>query len=172
MSGLEMLDALIGLFGIYLTLSLLVTAIGEGISQAAGMRGRNLRQGFTGLIGKNRTTAFYLHPRIRQLMQHDAPGNPLRKLWLRLGFGLPSYIPTNIAIEVLLEQQLGAPCRNYANHRWRSSSAWSNFPLQPPAAACCISGSNPMPTRSNFNCWSKTGLTTAATGLSAGLSAN
>lgn len=109
MSGLEMLDALIGLFGIYLTLSLLVTAIGEGISQAAGMRGRNLRQGFTGLIGKNRTTAFYLHPRIRQLMQHDAPGNPLRKLWLRLGFGLPSYIPTDIAIEVLLEQQLGAP---------------------------------------------------------------
>ncbi len=109
MSGLEMLDAFIGLVGIYLTLSLLVTAIGEGISQASGMRGRNLRQVFTGLIGKTRTTAFYLHPRIRQLMQYDAPGNAVRKLWLRLGFGLPSYIPADIATEVLLEQQLGAP---------------------------------------------------------------
>lgn len=109
MSGLEMLDAFIGLVGIYLTLSLLVTAIGEGISQAAGMRGRNLRQVFTGLIGKARTTAFYTHPRIRQLMQFDTPGNVLRKLWLRLGFGLPSYIPADIATDVLLEQQLGAP---------------------------------------------------------------
>lgn len=109
MSGLEMLDAFIGLVGIYLTLSLLVTAIGEGISQACGMRGRNLRQVFTGLIGKARTTAFYAHPRIRQLMQYDAPGNVLRKLWLRLGFGLPSYIPADIATDVLLEQQLGAP---------------------------------------------------------------
>jgi hypothetical protein len=109
MSGLEMLDAFIGLVGIYLTLSLLVTAIGEGISQALGLRGRNLRQVFTGLIGKARTTVFYLHPRIRQLMQYDDPGNALRKLWLRLGFGLPSYIPADIATEVLLEQQLGAP---------------------------------------------------------------
>jgi len=109
MSGLAMLDAFIGLVGIYLTLSLLVTAIGEGISQAAGIRGRNLRQVFTGLIGKHRTTEFYQHPRIRQLMQYDAPANALRKLWLRLGFGLPSYIPADIAIEVLLEQQLGTP---------------------------------------------------------------
>lgn len=109
MSGLDMLDAFIGLVGIYLTLSLLVTAIGEGISQAAGMRGRNLRQVFIGLVGKNRTKEFYLHPRIRQLMQYDAPTNALRKIWLRLGFGLPSYIPADIAIEVLLEQQLGAP---------------------------------------------------------------
>ncbi|MFC0050462.1 lipase family protein [Rheinheimera tilapiae] len=109
MSGLDMLDAFIGLVGIYLTLSLLVTAIGEGLSQAAGMRGRNLRQVFIGLIGKNRTKEFYLHPRIRQLMQYDAPTNALRKIWLRLGFGLPSYIPADIAIEVLLEQQLGAP---------------------------------------------------------------
>jgi len=109
MSGLAMLDAFIGLVGIYLTLSLLVTAIGEGISQAAGIRGRNLRQVFTGLIGQHRTTEFYQHPRIRQLMQYDAPVNALRKLWLRLGFGLPSYIPADIAVEVLLEQQLGTP---------------------------------------------------------------
>jgi hypothetical protein len=109
MSGLDMLDAFIGLVGIYLTLSLLVTAIGEGISQAAGMRGRNLRQVFTGLVGKTHTRELYLHPRIRQLMQYDAPNSALRKIWLRLGFGLPSYIPADIAIEVLLEQQLGAP---------------------------------------------------------------
>lgn len=109
MSGLEMLDAFIGLVGIYLTLSLLVTAIGEGISQASGLRGRNLRQVFNGLIGKDRTRTFYAHPRIRQLMQCDTPGNVLQKLWLHLGFGLPSYIPADIATEVLLEQQLGAP---------------------------------------------------------------
>ena len=107
MAGLEMLDAFIGLVGIYLTLSLLVTAIGEGFSQAFGMRGRNLRQVFYGLLGQSDTVAFYQHPRIRQLMQHDVPGNVLRKLWLRLGFGLPSYIPADIASEVLLEQQLG-----------------------------------------------------------------
>lgn len=109
MSGLEMLDAFIGLVGIYLTLSLLVTAIGEGISQASGMRGRNLRQVFTGLVGKQHTTRFYQHPRIRQLMQFDVPTNVLRKLWLKCGFGLPSYIPADIATEVLLEQQFGVP---------------------------------------------------------------
>lgn len=109
MSGLEMLDAFIGLVGIYLTLSLLVTAIGEGISQASGMRGRNLHQVFTGLVGKQHTTRFYQHPRIRQLMQYDIPTNVLRKLWLKFGFGLPSYIPADIATEVLLEQQLGMP---------------------------------------------------------------
>jgi len=109
MSGLAMLDAFIGLVGIYLTLSLLVTAIGEGISQTWGLRGRNLRQVFVGLIGQNATTQLYLHPRIRQLMQYDAPSNWLRKQWLKFGFGLPSYIPPEIAAEVILELQLGAP---------------------------------------------------------------
>lgn len=109
MSGLEMLDAFIGLVGIYLTLSLLVTAIGEGISQAYGMRGRNLYQVFVGLIGEVHTKAFYRHPRIRQLMQYDDSMSPYQQLKFKLGLAWPSYIPADIATEVLLEQQLGTP---------------------------------------------------------------
>ncbi len=109
MSGLEMLDAFIGLVGIYLTLSLLVTAIGEGISQALGLRGRNLRQVMVGLIGETGTKKFYTHPRIRQLMQYDDSMSLYQKTKFRLGFAWPSYIPADIASEVLLELQLGTP---------------------------------------------------------------
>ena len=109
MSGLEMLDAFIGLVGIYLTLSLLVTAIGEGISQALGLRGRNLRQVILGLIGKTGTEDFYAHPRIRQLMQYDDSMSFYQKTKFKLGFAWPSYIPADIAVEVLLELQLGTP---------------------------------------------------------------
>ena len=109
MSGLEMLDAFIGLVGIYLTLSLLVTAIGEGISQALGLRGRNLRQVMLGLIGETGTEKFYTHPRIRQLMQYDDTMSWYQKTKFKLGFAWPSYIPADIASEVLLELQLGTP---------------------------------------------------------------
>lgn len=109
MSGLEMLDAFIGLVGIYLTLSLLVTAIGEGISQALGLRGRNLRQVMLGLIGETGTEKFYAHPRIRQLMQYDDSMSLYQKAKFKLGFAWPSYIPADIACDVLLEQQLGTP---------------------------------------------------------------
>lgn len=109
MSGLEMLDAFIGLVGIYLTLSLLVTAIGEGISQAFGLRGRNLHQVMLGLVGKTGTEAFYAHSRIRQLMQYDDSMSFYQKTKFKLGFAWPSYIPADIAVEVLLELQLGTP---------------------------------------------------------------
>lgn len=109
MSGLDMLDAFIGLVGIYVTLSLLVTAIGEGISQALGLRGRNLYRVITGLVGADSTKKFYQHPRIRQLMQYDNSMSFYQKAKFQLGFAWPSYIPADIAAEVLLEEQLKTP---------------------------------------------------------------
>lgn len=50
---LEVLDTFIGLFTIYLILSLIVTAMGEGVSVHLNLKGRTVRDIVTNLLGKD-----------------------------------------------------------------------------------------------------------------------
>lgn len=54
---LEVLDTFIGLFTIYLILSLIVTAMGEGVSVHPNLKGRTVRDIVTNLLGKDDGTS-------------------------------------------------------------------------------------------------------------------
>ncbi len=89
MFGLDMLDAFIGLITVYLTLSLIVTAIGEGVSQVFCFRGRVLNLSIQRLLGRGLAQDVFAHRRIQDLQKDQK-----RK---------PSYIPDRIFAEVLLD---------------------------------------------------------------------
>lgn len=89
MFGLDMLDAFIGLITVYLTLSLIVTAIGEGVSQVFCFRGRVLELTIQRLLGQGLGRDLFAHRRIQDLQKDQK-----RK---------PSYIPDRIFAEVLLD---------------------------------------------------------------------
>lgn len=89
MFGLDMLDAFIGLITVYLTLSLIVTAIGEGVSQVLCFRGRILNLSIERLVGQDLAQDIFEHRRIQDLQK-----NQKRK---------PSYIPDWLFAEVLVD---------------------------------------------------------------------
>jgi triacylglycerol lipase len=90
MSPLDMLDALIGLFFVYLVLSLVVTAIAEAFNEWTGLRGKNLRDAVGRLLQSPQLVErFYAHPRINALKSSDS--------------GRPSYIRDELFAAVLLE---------------------------------------------------------------------
>ena len=71
MSALDMLDAFIGLIAVYLTLSLIVTAIGDGIVQRFGLRGRVLASAIARLTDEAFAERLLTHARIMALRKHD-----------------------------------------------------------------------------------------------------
>ncbi|MGH8646954.1 MAG: hypothetical protein ACREX4_21855 [Gammaproteobacteria bacterium] len=84
-----MLDAFIGLITVYLTLSLIVTATGEGVSQVLCFRGRVLNLSIQRLLGQGLAQDLFAHRRIQDLQKDQK-----RK---------PSYIPDRVFAEVLLD---------------------------------------------------------------------
>ncbi len=67
MPGLDMIDAFIGLIFVYLTLSLIVTAFGEAVSQRGNLRGNTLESAITKLLGENLAKKFYASHQIEAL---------------------------------------------------------------------------------------------------------
>ena len=71
MSALDMLDAFIGLIAVYLTLSLIVTAIGDGWVQWRGLRGNVLAEAIARLTNQAFRDELFKHPRIKALQKDD-----------------------------------------------------------------------------------------------------
>jgi hypothetical protein len=99
------LDAFIGLLTIFLVLSLVVSAVGEGVSTWTRLKGRILVRFLRRLIGPEATRRLLLHPEVDRL----APAG----LWR-----VPSYLPEEIFVDVLLDLLV-----NELDQRVRSGAA-------------------------------------------------
>ncbi|MGH6636832.1 MAG: hypothetical protein ACRED0_12145 [Gammaproteobacteria bacterium] len=82
MFGLDMLDAFIGLITVYLTLTLIVTAIGEGVSQVLCFRGWVKIER---LLGQGLARDIFAHRRIQDLQKDQKR--------------MPTYIPDRVFAE-------------------------------------------------------------------------
>ncbi|MBX7257854.1 MAG: hypothetical protein K1Y02_15945 [Candidatus Hydrogenedentes bacterium] len=95
MFGIESLDVLIGLFAVYLTFSLAVTAIVEAIGTWLGIRSKNLEAALGEFFGANGTdksrlfSKFFCHPLIQSLSKGTDQ-------W-------PSYIPKETFGQVIVD---------------------------------------------------------------------
>jgi hypothetical protein len=88
------IEVLIGIFFLYLVLSLIVSAINEGIAGIFGRRSKYLEKGIKSLLGAALTGDFFKHPLIRSLSNEDAKLRFKRK---------PSYISASTFTETVLD---------------------------------------------------------------------
>ena len=95
-SGNAALDVLIGLFFLYFLLSIVCSAINEGIAAVVRLRARYLERGVRSLLGRDANVrAFYSHWRMRALIK--PPG------WLFRAPRKPSYISSRVFALTLLD---------------------------------------------------------------------
>src|SRR5436305_1309352 len=101
------LDVAIGLIFVYLLLSLVCSAIKEGLEAFMNQRASNLHAGILELLGDpNLVKQFYEHPLIDALYPGAYNPNPA------LGNNLPSYIPSrNFALALISLVIPGATAR-------------------------------------------------------------
>ena len=94
MFGSEILEVAIGMGILYLTLSLVCSAITEAIARAFAMRSGTLRSGISNLLGdpegKDFANAFYNHPLIKGLYRQSWFDKLIRR------DGKPSYISSRV----------------------------------------------------------------------------
>lgn len=88
------IEVLIGIFFLYLVLSLIVSAINEGIAGIFGRRSKYLEKGIESLLGTALTGSFFEHPLIRSLSNEGARLRFKRK---------PSYISASTFTETVLD---------------------------------------------------------------------
>ena len=86
---IDTLDVFIGLVSVFLILSLIVSALGEGVSTLTNLKGEVLSRLIERLLGEEEAAAFFNHSEIRRLQVRDT-----RK---------PSYVPDILFAEVLLD---------------------------------------------------------------------
>jgi hypothetical protein len=86
---IDTLDVFIGLVSVFLILSLIVSALGEGVSALTNLKGEVLSRLIERLLGEEEVAAFFNHSEIRRLQVRDT-----RK---------PSYVPDILFAEVLLD---------------------------------------------------------------------
>lgn len=108
MFGWAALDVLIGLFFMYLLLSIIGTAIQEAMASLLKLRASNLREGIENLLNdpkllahsefKDLTAALYTHPAIKSLYRSKR-----KILGIHLESG-PSYIPSRTFVMALLDE--------------------------------------------------------------------
>lgn len=99
MFGSSILEVAIGIIFVYLFLSLICSAIIEGIASLINKRGKNLFEGVKNLLNDPKFTGLaqqlYSHGLVDGISQEAAnPAKPNR---------LPSYIPSNIFALALLD---------------------------------------------------------------------
>jgi len=135
MFGSSVLDIAIGLVFMYLLLSLICTAVQEGLEGWLKVRAVDLERGIRELLqdqdGTGLTTELYDHPLINGLFRGDyapakqlsgKPGGPSRRL--RLGTDLPSYIPSaNFALALLDIAARGPISTNTKNQQNKQGQA-------------------------------------------------
>jgi len=108
MLGSVVLDVAIGLVVVYLLLSLVCSAIREGIESFLKTRATHLERGLRELLndrsGTGMTRAIYSHPLICGLFQGDYdPAKIGRRGWMPVASSLPSYIPSASFATALLD---------------------------------------------------------------------
>ena len=106
MLGSVILDVAIGLVVVYLLLSLVCSAIREGIEAILKARATHLERGLRELLndqgGTGITSAVYAHPLICGLFQGAYDPRKIKNGWMPRGSRLPSYIPSaNFATALL-----------------------------------------------------------------------
>jgi hypothetical protein len=97
MFGSQVLDVAIGIVFVYLLLSLVCTAVREGIEGLLKMRAINLERGVRELLndpnGTGLVTAIYDHPLVFGLFKGEYDPSRLKNGRMPWGTNLPSYIP-------------------------------------------------------------------------------
>lgn len=88
------IEVLIGLFFLYLILSLIVSAVNEGIAGLLGRRSTYLERGITALLGRALTKDFFNHNLIRGL-RNEAAKLPFNRK--------PSYVAASTFTETVLD---------------------------------------------------------------------
>ena len=121
MFGLDMLDVGIGVVLVYLLFSLILTAGREALEGVMKSRGKDLERGLLELLGSQALVQrFYDHPLVSALFRGSyTPG----------GKNLPSYIPSNIFAQALMDMA-GMDTAGAAAQGWspadiqKASEAW------------------------------------------------
>jgi len=103
-TGNAALDVLVGLFFLYFLLSIVCSAVNEGIASALNLRAKNLEEAIFSLLGDEaHAKAFYEHHRITALFKPGkADGKPT------VGGRKPSYIPSRAFAMTLLDMFIPA----------------------------------------------------------------
>jgi hypothetical protein len=127
-NAFNMLDAFIGLAFVFLTLSLVVTSLGETLSQALHLRGNILAIAVERLVSDQFVKSFYAHPLVQALQKDDG-----RK---------PSYIPDRVFADafadLLLSGQLANLRTNPAAFDREINAAWPK--IADPSLAVTLQG--------------------------------
>ena len=108
MFGSAALDVVIGLFFVYLILSLIASGLNEGVSSLFAMRAKVLEDGIRNLLGsKQAKEEFYEHSLVKSMTKETGV---IRKIRKRLGGKdrrFPSYIPSRTFALALLDNITG-----------------------------------------------------------------
>src|SRR5215211_4467287 len=95
-SGLAALDVLVGLFFLYLLLSIGCSSVQEFIAQILNLRAQTLEEGVRNLVGDEALTdRFFRHPRLKALSKPRG--------WIRRAGRGPSYIPSRVFAVTLMD---------------------------------------------------------------------
>lgn len=96
----DFLDTFIGLFSVYLLLSLIVTAITQGIvnTDKINLKGHIINRIIANLVGEEFAGKIEVHPKFQELCGKTKPGKPAR---------LPSYMDPAVFAEILIEELVG-----------------------------------------------------------------
>ncbi|TGD74799.1 lipase family protein [Mangrovimicrobium sediminis] len=115
---MDTLDVFIGLISVYLTLALVVTALGQGASNWLNLKGRNARAIVVALLGRPLQLKLFQHPDIVKLSKSPGvfrrnfrkyfPGLATKQgepecFWKVEPLRRPSYIPPEVFADALLD---------------------------------------------------------------------
>ncbi|HZF31440.1 MAG TPA: lipase family protein [Gammaproteobacteria bacterium] len=98
---LESLDTFIGLITIFLVLSLIVSALGEGVGNVLNLKGHVLEQSLQVLLGKDDAQRFFEHESVVRLCK---PG-----FWNAKKVRPPSYVPDAVVANVIVDLCVNRP---------------------------------------------------------------
>jgi len=107
MFGSEILEVAIGLTLVYLLLSLICSAIREGLEGWRKTRAAYLQRGIRELLqergGGELTRAIYSHPQVSGLYRGDYDPSRIKEGFLPSGANLPSYVPSRNFVLALID---------------------------------------------------------------------
>src|SRR5688572_1034607 len=103
MFGSDILDVAIGMVLVYLTMSLIMTAVQESIAGLFKTRAVSLERSILQLLQGDRALVqrFYEHPLVSALYAGEHPGGEAGSRWR--GRNLPSYIPREVFSAAMID---------------------------------------------------------------------
>lgn len=103
---MEALDTFIGLITVFLILSLIVSALGEGISNWRNFKGRVFKRSIETWLGEPGAKEFFEHEAVLRLSK---PGKPGKNGGPEKARRLPSYVPDSVITEVVIDLCVNSP---------------------------------------------------------------